>query len=76
MSETEKQFEKAAGDLAAELANMHATLFNLIAALRKTQLTRGQPTAINEAEWELVKSQKRFFATCADQLGGAAPERN
>jgi hypothetical protein len=76
MSETEQQLEKAAVELASELAIMHATLFNLIAALRKTQLSRGQPAAINEAEWELMKSQKKFFAAYADMLGGAAPERN
>ena len=72
----EELFEKAAGDLAGELAIMHGTLFELIAALRKTELTRGQPNAISAAEFELIKSQKKFFATYADMLGGAAPERN
>jgi hypothetical protein len=76
MSELEKRFEKAAGDLAGELATMHATLFNLIATLRQSELTRGQPTAINAAEWELMKSQKKFFATYADMVGGAAPQNN
>jgi hypothetical protein len=72
----EEQFEKAAGDLATELATMHGTLFNLIAALRKTELTRGQPTAISAAEFELMKSQKKFFARYADMVGGAVPENN
>ena len=72
----EELLEKAAGDLAAELAKMHGTLFNLIAALRKTELTRDQPTAISAAEFELMKSQKKFFTTYADTVGGAAPERN
>jgi hypothetical protein len=72
----EKLWEKAAGDLAGELATMHAMLFNLIAKLRETELTRGQPTAINAAEFELMKSQKKFFATYADMVGGAAPENN
>jgi hypothetical protein len=72
----EQLLEKAAGELAQELALMHATLFNLIAALRKTQLSRGQPSAINEAEYELMKSQKKFFAAYADEMGGANPETN
>ena len=72
----EELFEKAAGDLAGELAEMHGTLLNLITALRKTELTRGQPTAISAAEFELMKSQKKFFATYADMVGGAVPERN
>jgi hypothetical protein len=69
-------FEKAAGDLATELATMHATLFNFIVALRNTELSRGQPTIINAAEGELIRSQKSFFAKYADHVGGAAPERN
>jgi hypothetical protein len=65
-------FEKAAGDLAIELATMHGT----IVALRNIELSRGQPTIINAAEAELIRSQKAFFAKYADMVGGATPERN
>jgi hypothetical protein len=69
-------FEKAASDLAIELATMHGTLFNLIVELRNTELSRGQPTIINAAEAELIRSQKAFFANYADMVGGATPECN
>jgi predicted negative regulator of RcsB-dependent stress response len=72
----EQLFEKAAGDLAAELGNMHGTLYKLIIELRTTRLTTRQRDLINEAMAELRPSQERFFAKYADGLGGVAPERN
>lgn len=67
---------KAAGDLSAELGNMHATLYKLIIELRTTDLTTAQRDLVNEAMAELRPSQERFFAKYADQLGGANPQRN
>jgi hypothetical protein len=72
----EELFEKAAGDLAGELATMHGTLYNLILALRNTKPTPAQRVLIEAASSELRHSQDRFFAKYADMVGGAAPENN
>jgi hypothetical protein len=73
---TEPFFEEAAGDLANELAEMHAAMFNLILRLYKTQLSPTQAALVATADAELAASQKRFFATYGDSIGGAAPEKN
>jgi hypothetical protein len=72
----EELFEKAAGDLAGELATMHGTLYNLILALRDTKPTPAQRVLIEAASSELRQSQDHFFTTYADMVGGVAPERN
>jgi hypothetical protein len=72
----EELFERAAGDLSAELATMHGTLYNLILALRNTKLSPSQRVLLEAANSELRHSQDRFFAKYADIVGGAAPERN
>ena len=73
---TKKVFEKAAIDLAGELAQMHGTLDNLIAALYNTRLSKLQTKLIKSALLELHASQARFFEQYADTVGGAAPENN
>jgi hypothetical protein len=72
----EQFFKEATGDLSRELARMHAVLFNLIAALRETELSSDQAEALKIATYELGKSQGRFFAKYADMAGGAKPENN
>jgi hypothetical protein len=72
----EELFEKAAGDLAGELATMHGTLFNLLLALRNTKPTPAQRVLIEAASSELRQSQERFFTNYAEMIGGAAPENN
>ena len=72
----EELLERVAGDLASELAEMHAAMFNLILRLYKTQLSPTQAALVSAADVELAVSQKRFFATYGDSIGGAAPEKN
>jgi hypothetical protein len=72
----EQLFEKAAGDLSAELAVMHGTLCNLILGLRNTELSPPQRVLLEAAHSELRQSQERFFAIYGDEIGGAAPQNN
>jgi hypothetical protein len=77
MTKTQAQlWEKAAGDLADELAKMHGVLFNLIAELRETRPVLAQRVLIEAANFELRRSQQRFFTKYGDMMGGAAPEDN
>jgi hypothetical protein len=47
-------------ELAAELASMHAVLFNLLLVLRNAKHTRFQEIMINQAFDQLKASQSRF----------------
>ena len=71
-----KAWKQAAEQLAPALAEMHATLFLLIADLRNTELSAWQDFLLNEAEATLRESQRKFLAEYAEEIGGAAPERN
>jgi nicotinamide mononucleotide adenylyltransferase len=75
MTELE-EWKKAAGDLATELARMHAALFILIADLRATELSAEQEELVNAADRAWRKSQREFLAEYAEEIGGANPERN
>jgi hypothetical protein len=75
MSE-EEFLKEAAGDLTVELAQMHATLFNLIIGLHHSKLSSEQAAMVDAAWAELEQSQKRFFAKYVDMIGGANPENN
>jgi predicted negative regulator of RcsB-dependent stress response len=66
----------ATSDLAQELAMMHGTLLNLITNLRTMDVTEAQRVLLDAAMAELKKSQKHFFATYMDDIGGAKPENN
>jgi hypothetical protein len=68
--------EGAVSDLVTELAVMHGTLLNAIAALRATQLSNDQRLIVDGALATLKESQRDFFAKYADQLGGAKPGNN
>jgi hypothetical protein len=66
----------ATKDLAEELAKTHGTLMNVIMSLRATELSEGQRELLAAAMAELKASQKHFFATYMDDMGGAKPENN
>jgi hypothetical protein len=82
MNESQQIIDLIAGqtqalrDLARELAEIHGAMFSLIKRLYKTQLSPTQAALLASADAELAASQKRFFATYGDELGGAAPEKN
>jgi hypothetical protein len=71
--------KKVGGDLATELAVMHAVLQELCAGLRKnplSSLSPSQEVILAVAEEELKKSQAKFFAEFGDEIGGKNPENN
>jgi hypothetical protein len=72
----EQLLEQAIGELAAELATMHGTFFDLITVLRHSRHTNLQDRLITQAEAQLKASQSRFLEKYADRIGGAAPENN
>jgi hypothetical protein len=76
MTKLEEQLFNRASKLAGGLAEMHDTLFCLIADLRNTKLSPKQDALIAAAASRLHESQHKFLAEYAAKMGGGAPERN
>jgi hypothetical protein len=75
-AEIRAMLDEVVEDLSKQLATMHAAMMNLITALRATQLSNAQRLAVDAGLAQLQDSQKHFFATYGDQIGGANPQNN